>query len=157
MKLSKDFSLHEFVRSETAEEYGWDNTPNQKHIDNLRYLCQKVLQPIRDFYSSPVVITSGFRCGRLNDEVGGSRSSHHRCFSGFAAADFTVQGISNEDFFLDIQRSIGGADGRLLPYEQIIIEPEWIHISSYRPRRQHLKATRVTNDQGLVETIYSLV
>ena len=78
MKLSKNFSLEELIRSDTAERLGIDNIPkDEKVIENLRNLCFEVLQPLRDYVGAPVVINSGYRCPKLNEAVGGVKTSQH--------------------------------------------------------------------------------
>ena len=78
MKLSKNFTLEELIRSDTAERLGIDNVPkDEKVIENLRNLCFEVLQPLRDYVKAPVVINSGYRCPKLNEAVGGVKTSQH--------------------------------------------------------------------------------
>ena len=78
MKLSKNFTLEELIRSDTAERLGIDNVPkDEKVIENLRNLCFEVLQPLRDYVGAPVVINSGYRCPKLNEAVGGVKNSQH--------------------------------------------------------------------------------
>jgi hypothetical protein len=45
--LSEHFSLYEMMRSETAESHNIDNMPNATQIENLKYLCEKILEPLR--------------------------------------------------------------------------------------------------------------
>tara|TARA_B100001094_G_scaffold219408_1_gene213518 strand:+ start:6094 stop:6543 length:450 start_codon:yes stop_codon:yes gene_type:complete len=146
IQLSKNFKLSEFVYSDTAAEYGIDNTPNERQIKNIALLCIEVLQPVRDNFGA-VKITSGFRCGRLNNhyKIRGAPHSHHRCHSGFAAADFQIDKIPKTKVIDWIKESN-------LPFEQLIDEPNWIHISTYRPRRQVMKAERVGT-----EMVYTLI
>ena len=75
--LSQHFRLSEFTRSATASARGIDNTPSASAIDNLRRLCQEVLEPLRRHLDRPVVISSGYRCKKLNQLVGGVRTSQH--------------------------------------------------------------------------------
>lgn len=75
--LSQHFRLSEFTRSATASARGIDNTPSASAIDNLRHLCQEVLEPLRRHLDRPVVISSGYRCKKLNQLVGGVRTSQH--------------------------------------------------------------------------------
>ena len=78
MKLSKYFTLEEFIRSNTAERMGIDNVPkDEKVVENLRSLCLEVLQPLRDYVGAPVHINSGYRCPELNMVVGGVKNSQH--------------------------------------------------------------------------------
>ena len=56
MKLSKNFTLEEFIRSNTADRMGIDNVPkDEKVINNLRNLCLEILQPLRDYVGAPVL------------------------------------------------------------------------------------------------------
>ena len=50
MKLTENFSLLELTKSQTAERKGIDNTPSPTHQENLKSLCEMVLQPIRDHF-----------------------------------------------------------------------------------------------------------
>ena len=78
MKLSKYFTLEEFIRSNTADRMGIDNVPkDEKVIENLRHLCFEILQPLREHVDAPVIINSGYRCQRLNEAVGGVKNSQH--------------------------------------------------------------------------------
>ena len=73
MKLSKNFSLSEFLVTST----GIDNTPTKKVIDNIQKLVNNVLQPLRELYGKPIIITSGYRSPMVNKAVGGSKTSGH--------------------------------------------------------------------------------
>ena len=82
MRLSKNFTYEEFIRSSTAERMGIDNRPKTKEeekkvIENLRNLCLEVLQPLRDYVGALVHINSGYRCKALNLAVGGVKNSQH--------------------------------------------------------------------------------
>lgn len=78
MKLSKNFTLEEFIRSSTAERMGIDNVPKDEEvIGNLRNLCLETLQPLRDYVGAPIHINSGYRCKELNVAVGGVKNSQH--------------------------------------------------------------------------------
>ena len=91
MQLSEHFELAEFLVSETAARRGIANEPTPEVIENLRRLCQSVLQPLRVHLKRPVVITSGYRSPALNRAIGGSPTSHH--MQG-RAADLIVPGIA---------------------------------------------------------------
>lgn len=81
MRLSKNFTLGEFLRSATAERYEKiveeQNNPSEEIIDSLQYLCKNTLQPLREILGAPMKITSGYRCKSLNDLVGSSDRSQH--------------------------------------------------------------------------------
>ena len=76
MKLSSNFSLSELIKSQTAERHGISNMPTEEHIENLRLLCENVLQPVRDNFG-PVTISSGYRSENLSEKIGSSRKSQH--------------------------------------------------------------------------------
>lgn len=77
MKITEHFTLQEFERSATAGRLGIDNQVPQSLINSLRVLCRETLEPLREFVGRPVVISSGYRCPRLNAAVGGAPSSQH--------------------------------------------------------------------------------
>ena len=83
MNLTKNFTLDEMVRSTTAIQKKIDNTPSNEVIANLKFLCEQVLQPIRDITGRPLRVNSGYRSEALNNAVNGSKTSDHRF--GYAA------------------------------------------------------------------------
>ena len=76
MKLSANFWLDEFEKSQTATRHGIDNTVPSGLVNDIKDLCVNVLQPIRDEFG-PVTITSGYRSPDLNAKLGGSSRSQH--------------------------------------------------------------------------------
>jgi zinc D-Ala-D-Ala carboxypeptidase len=50
MNLSANFTLKELTKSDTATRLGLDNTPDDVALENLKTLCEKVLQPVRDHF-----------------------------------------------------------------------------------------------------------
>lgn len=80
MKLNdtKYFKVDEFLRSETADKLGIDNTPTDETIiDNINYSLTR-LNEIRESYGKPIIISSGYRCQALNEAVGGVKDSKHQ-------------------------------------------------------------------------------
>ena len=77
MQLSENFTLTELTRSATADRLNIRNVPDETQIQNLKNLCVKLLQPLRDGYSKPLSISSGFRCPALNKAANGSPTSDH--------------------------------------------------------------------------------
>lgn len=125
MNLSKNFTLEELIYSDTANQYNIDNTPSQEIIDNLTRLANEVLQPIRDKYNKPIIISSGYRCEELNAKVGGVSNSAHKYG---LAADLDVGGINeNKELFLLIKKMI---DNNEIEVDQLINENhyKWCHI-----------------------------
>ncbi len=119
MKLTDNFFLYEFLRSQTAARHGINMDPPIEVIDNLRRLCVDILQPLRDTTGLPVSVTSGYRPLELNLKIGGSTTSAH--MDG-RAADFIVNGRTP----LDIAKTIRDME---LPYDQVIHEfGQWVHV-----------------------------
>jgi hypothetical protein len=142
MNLSKNFTLNELTKSETAIRLDIDNTPNDEQIESLRLLCENILQPVRDHFGKPVKISSGFRCPAVNQATGGSATSDH-CKG--QAVDFEIDGLPNPDVAQWIMDN--------LDYTQLILEfytqgqpnSGWIHCS-FDPanlKKQELTATKV--------------
>lgn len=128
MKLSKNFVLSEFLKSQTALRFDIDNIPNSEQIANLQSLVTNVLQPIRDHFKKSVTINSGFRCLELNRKIGSSDSSQH---TKGMAADIEIPGISNKELAEWIRDN--------LEFDQLILEfykeddPQagWVHLSYF--------------------------
>ena len=75
----KYFTISELTNSSKAKELHIDNTPfSLTIIDNLTKLTENLLDPIREAYGKPIIITSGYRSDALNKAVGGSKTSAHR-------------------------------------------------------------------------------
>lgn len=74
--LSPHFRLIEFTRSGVATDKGIDNTPGKEEVDALRALCENILEPLRHRFGA-IYISSGYRCRRLNNAVGGVMNSQH--------------------------------------------------------------------------------
>jgi len=124
MKLSSNFTLEELTISQTALRNDIDNIPNEEETENLKQLCINILQPLRDDYQLPLVISSGFRSKELSSLVGSKPTSQH-CQG--SAADFTIPGVDNKKVFKHIIEN--------LPFDQAILEyynednSGWIHVS----------------------------
>ncbi len=91
--FSKNFSDKEFERSDTASRLGIDNSLTPSVANNLQYLVDTVLQPLRQSLMRPIRITSGYRSPELNTAVRGSSTSQHMRGE---AADIKVAGYSGE-------------------------------------------------------------
>lgn len=147
MKLSENFSLQEMTFSPSAIRKGIANKPTDEHIENLRILCEKVLQPIRDKMACTINVSSGYRAPALNALIGGSRTSQH-CFG--QAADLQVEG-RNHEMFNFIKDN--------LEFDQVIwefgtdSEPSWVHVSynAKHNRKQVLKAVKVNGKTQYVK------
>jgi len=142
MNLSANFSLKELTKSDAATRLGIDNTPDEETIDNLKTLCDKVLQPVREHFGKSVTVNSGYRSPESNAAVGGSKTSDH-CKG--QAADIEIDGLPNPELAQWIMDN--------LDYTQLILEfytqgqpnSGWVHVS-YDPnnlKKQELTAVKV--------------
>lgn len=109
----KYFTFRELLRSEIAIKNDVANMPllyGEHHVYmNLEKLVDNLLDPIRERFATPVIITSGYRCERLNELVKGVEDSQHRegkaadfYFAGFTAKEMTQAFFEiAEDFDFD--------------------------------------------------------
>jgi len=67
----KYFTINELCKSSVASKKKIDNTPSEEVKVNLERLINEVLDPIREEFGKPITVTSGYRCSKLNKEVGG--------------------------------------------------------------------------------------
>lgn len=129
MNLSKNFTLEELTASPTAKAKGIDNTPTEKVIAELTKLAKTVLQPIREAYGKPIIVSSGYRCPALNTAVKGAKTSQHMLGQ---AADIKTKSDNpkdNKELF-DIAVKLM-KEGKIVT-GQIIDEYnyDWVHIST---------------------------
>ena len=147
MNLSRNFTLQELIKSDTAVRLDINNNPNSGQIEKLKALCENILQPVRDHFGR-VKVTSGFRSEQLCMKIGSSVNSQH---AKAEAADFEVMGTDNAELADWINKN--------LDYDQLfswlirciaaMYPPTiwftwsgWIHCSytSDQPRKQFLHA-----------------
>lgn len=126
MKLSNNFSLNEMTKSQTAERKGINNNPSEDHMNNLKQLCENVLQPVRDHFAKVVSISSGYRSPDLCEAIGSSKNSQH---AKGQAADFEIHGTSNAELCKWISENCD-FDQMILEFHNID-EPNsgWVHCS----------------------------
>jgi hypothetical protein len=123
-RLSEHFTLEEMTLSQAAARAGLDNTPPPAVIENLRALCV-LLEEVRELFSSPIVISSGFRNTDVNARVGGVPTSAH--VDG-RAADFTIPGYGPP---LAVAKAIAKSN---IQFDQLIHEyGRWVHLGIARP------------------------
>jgi len=140
MNLSRNFTLSEMTKSDTAIRKGINNNPNAEQIEKLKTLCEKILQPVRDHFGR-VKVTSGFRSVELCQAIGSSVNSQH---AKAEACDFEVIGVDNAELADWIHRE--------LEWDQLILEfytpgepnSGWIHcsVTEGMPRKSFLHAFR---------------
>ena len=126
----KYFTIAELIHSDTANQRGIDNTPSKDIESKLLSLIVNCLDPIREIYGKPIIVTSGYRCEQLNRAVGGATNSQHK--KGEAADLVPGSGGSLKDLYKAIIKF-----GK---YDQLIFENKsWAHVSyTSTPRRQIL-------------------
>ena len=138
MNLSRNFTLQELTKSDTAIRKGINNNPSAGQIEKLKLLCENILQPVRDHFGR-VKVTSGYRSPELCAAIGSSVNSQH---AKAEAADFEVMGVDNAELADWIYAN--------LDFDQLILEfytpgepnSGWIHCSYTpdQPRKQFLHA-----------------
>jgi len=144
VNLSKNFTLAELSKSQIAIRSGLTNNPSEQQIENLRLLCERVLQPVRDHFGKVVSVSSGFRDIILNRQLGSGDNSQH--ILGMAA-DIEIYSLPNNELSDWIKEN--------LMFDQLILEhfdinegvnSGWVHVS-YNPtislnRKEYLMAKK---------------
>jgi zinc D-Ala-D-Ala carboxypeptidase len=149
MRLSKNFTLSELTKSQTATRRGIDNTPSLTAIDNLQLLVDNVLQPVRDHFKKPVDISSGYRSPQLNVAIGGSATSHH-CLG--MAADFEIMGMDNKELAIWVRDNLKFTQLILEFYNDGDTNSGWVHVGyDARDLKQQVLRARKVNGK----TVYS--
>lgn len=151
MQLSKNLSLAEMIRSESAKRAGINNMPTKEHLESMKVLAEKIFQPIRDYFKRPIHLSSGYRSAALNASIkGASKTSQH---SKGEAIDIDMDGteITNKQVFDYIKDN--------LEFDQLIWEfgtdnnPAWVHVSFNSKGRQRKQILKATKKNG--KTVYS--
>ena len=148
MNLTRNFTLSEMIKSETALRYGMANEPTEKEIENLTVLCDMVLQPVRDYFGLPVKINSGFRHPLVNAKVGGSATSDH-CKG--MAADIEIPSIANATVAEWIKDHCKFKQLILEFYTPGVPDSGWVHVS-YDPNSLKQEVLTATKQNG--KTVY---
>lgn len=134
MQLTKNFTLAELCVTNVQAP----NNPRPEEVERLRLLATKILQPLRDALGKAITVNSAYRSPQVNARVGGVATSQH---SRGEAADIRVEGMSP----LELAKFIRDLK---LPYDQLIREPTWVHVS-YGPRhRRELLTMRVVKGKS---------
>jgi len=151
MQISKHLSFEECTHSATADRLGIvNNNPNLDAIENMKILAEKVFEPIREHFNTPISVSSVWRGIPLNVAVGGSSTSQH---CGGQAMDIDMSGKkpSNKEIFDYIKKN--------LDFDQLIWEfgndkePDWVHVSysKIHNRKQILKGKKNDNNKTYYE------
>jgi zinc D-Ala-D-Ala carboxypeptidase len=147
VRLSKNFTIQEYIKSQTALRQGIDNTPTEEHMGNATALFRNVVQKVRDQFGV-TVINSGYRGEALNKAVGGSSKSQH-CKG--EAVDIECPGTPNYDVAKWIEDN--------LDFDQLILEfytpgvPDsgWVHVS-YKSEGNRKSVLTAMKENG--KTVY---
>ena len=98
-------------------------------------LCDEILEPMRALVG-PLRINSGYRSPRVNAAIGGASTSQH--MRGQAADVFPMK--------MALKEAFQAVKASSIPFDQLILEPSWIHVSvappNENPRHQTLRAHR---------------
>ena len=157
MNLTRNFTLDEITRSDTAARMHISNEPGTIPTLHLKQLCENILQPLRNAYGKPIIVNSGFRSLELNTAINGACNSQHMLGQ---AADITARhtipkgsataanangkgsdAAVDYDYRMENKRLFSLILSMKLPFDQLIDEKNysWIHVSfGPRNRRQVL-------------------
>ena len=141
MQLSPHFKLVEFSRSATAQARHIDNTPNEEQIKNLKFLCDNVLEPLREQFG-PIIIGSGFRCPALNTAVGGVKNSQHK--SG-EACDIHLPSIEVGKKYFEFLKKLPIFDQLIWERNNPRSNHYWIHVSIKRSGKNRKQVIPLLN------------
>ena len=150
--ISKHISYREGTFSVTAKRLGLENEPDEKQLENMRLLAEKIFEPLREYVGKPIKINSFFRSPELNRAIGGSSMSQH-CKGQAIDIDDTYGNMKNYGMYNFIKEN--------LDFDQMIWEfgddenPDWVHVSyvsEEENRNRCLKAVRENS-----KTVYKLI
>jgi len=142
MKVSKHLTLEELTHSETAIKLGIVNQPNQLQLANLVRLAEKVFEPVREHFDTPIHISSGYRIMNLNQAIKGSITSQH-CSGEAIDIDMKGDKLTNAQVFHFIKDN--------LKFDQLIAEHpknkelSWVHVSYSDKNRQQILVAKKVN------------
>ena len=145
MKISKNLTLAEVSKSNTAIKLGIDNEPKGEHLNNMIHTANAIFQPMRDYFGKPIFVSSGYRSPELNKAIGGAATSQHCKGEALDIDNDAVEYPTNKDIFDYIKSH--------LDFDQLIWEFDgaWVHVSYNKDknRKQVLRALKVNG-----KTIY---
>ena len=151
MNLTQHFSLAELTASNKARQLGIDNTPPPELVPRL-VMVAEMLERIRSTLNCPVLVTSGYRCERLNLSVGGATTSDHP--QGHAA-DIVAPGFGTAT---QVAKALAPLVS-VLGIGQLILEgvrgKQWVHVSTHVPERAVNRVITIT-DSGVRAGIVDL-
>ena len=144
----KHFTIRELIKSATATRKGINNNPNTAITNSLTALIENVLDPLREKWGAPIIVSSGYRCPALNRAVGGAQNSQH---TKGEAADIKTVSDSREDNMKLLRCLLKSG----IIFDQVISEnvdsegrPDWIHVSFTKSRKNRMKKTTMKKIAG---------
>ena len=141
MYLTPHFTLQEFIKSDTANAKGIDNEPSPSNVSNLIRVAT-TLEEVRSLLgNNPILISSGYRCPKLNKEVGGVPTSYH--VKGLAV-DFTCPKFGTVKEIVEKISSSG------IGFDQLIEEngrySSWVHLGLQEREQEYRKEVLIYKD-----------
>ena len=112
MNLTEHFTFEELTRTDVAEL----QNKNRKQAENIKGCIIRLAEWAETVRSAlgnvPMIVLSGYRCGKLNERVGGSATSQHIKAE---AIDFIPSGLLVREAFIQLKDSG-------VPFGQLILE-----------------------------------
>lgn len=140
MKLAKYFTWSEVIKSATADRLGLSNLVLPEHERNVQ-ITARYMDKVREILGGPVIVTSWYRNPQVNKAVGGVPNSQH---AKGEAVDFVCPSFGSPWKIFERLKATAAYE---LPFDQLILEPSWVHISFRAsggiPRRQAFVDSRV--------------
>lgn len=128
----KEVTWKDLCKSSTAERCEIENIPDETSIANLKALIEYIVNPIQDKFPN-AYITSGYRCDKLNEKVGGVKGSQH---TKGQAVDLVI--VIPEKTIKESIKELYNFIASMLPFDQLIIYPTFVHVS-YRAFNRRLE------------------
>ena len=146
-KLSENFTVAEYVKSQTATRHGIDNSLSEEHLENAKELFENVVQPVREKFGV-TLITSGYRSPELNAKIGGSSRSQH-CKG--EAVDIECLKATTEEVSRYIHDNLDFDQLILEFYTPGIPDSGWVHVS-YKSEGNRKSVLTAMKENG--KTVY---
>ena len=137
----KYFTLPELCTSERAKDLHLVNVPDFDDVPKLLYLCENVLDPLREAWGKPLKVTSSFRTPALNAAIGGAKNSQHMCTGMEAAVDIDPGDIEQV-------RALAAVAKRVCMWDQMLTESigkgSWLHLSIRMDGKNRLECKNIS-------------
>ncbi len=142
-RLTPNFTLQEFVHSDTAMIKGIENDLPDELLENAKFTCLGGERIRACLLGLAMELISGYRCADLNKAVNGSERSQHM---EALALDFICPRFGQPG---DVARRLS-ANIRVLGIDQLILEKTWVHASfSWSPRYETLTIRNGVTVKGI--------